>query len=600
MLWDCAKLHRCLNNRTPFMQWMKQAVMSLPERWNDANCIDVGKEQISPRRVAGTVSTGCLTLLLLDLMSTRQTTKPTRYVAYTLLADIVSTACRSAAPHTGGIEVSLVTLQLRLVWHSTGTILGLQALFAEHVPFKRLWESHLGSEIKSRPEHPQCIDLLMALTLAKHKSDDWWNLIGRPLLIAVAQKVTELLEKTMWQDIAVGAKQLWPEPLKGDHNKGLRARTIDPHEYWTALTALKSGTDLGALKLHAMHKKILVRAMCFAHMQSTVDAFAGHNLHWSFAWDPGLHSTQDTLVLTGLCNSVRKIAYGPTINLRRVPEGEMKPIPEVLQHLEKGRNLQRQAALHELIGLDLCLLRGFGIRLTQFAPPETSLLRPLNPGERRIALDDAQHSHSGKGFGIMDAQGNFLGPELPQPQPEAQPESDAQPQPGAQPPSHAQHSIAWCTHWADQGSIGAAGINFLVFELGYRMLLFPDPNHRTWNDIKLDLKRSKAFFYRSLVLMTLVFNLNYSPFLKGSFYDKKRDFFEDWAKTATIEDPLFKKHAHGIATDRGLPFPQTEDDWMRLLNRVKGTKNCKQKGPLVKMMRRRQHTEKHMARCRAK
>ena len=117
------------------------------------------------------------------------------------------------------------------------------------------------------------------------------------------------------------------------------------------------------------------------------------------------------------------------------------------------------------------------------------------------------------------------------------------------------------------------------------MLLMLDPNHRAWNDIKGALKTSKGYFYRSLVLTTLVFNLNYSPFLKGTFYDKKKEFFEAWALTATVDDPLFKKHAEGIAEDHELPFPQSDAEWDHLLRLVKQTKNCHFKGPLVKMMR---------------
>ena len=49
-------------------------------------------------------------------------------------------------------------------------------------------------EINSNPEEPRCIDLLLVLTLtAKHTH--WWTMIGRPLLIAVAHKLTEHLEK---------------------------------------------------------------------------------------------------------------------------------------------------------------------------------------------------------------------------------------------------------------------------------------------------------------------------------------------------------------------------------------------------------------------
>ena len=116
--------------------------------------------------------------------------------------------------------------------------------------------------------------------------------------------------------------------------------------------------------------------------RSTVKAFAQSELgQRSFAWDPGLHSTQDTLVMTGYCNVAKKIAYAPPVVLRRIPEEEREPHPAVLGHLEKGRRLVRQHALDELIALDLSLQKGFGASLGHFAQPSTGLLRPLKAGE---------------------------------------------------------------------------------------------------------------------------------------------------------------------------------------------------------------------------
>ena len=596
MLWDCARVRVALNMKRTMCVFCKSNLSGLPQRWpEDAMCVDFKSERVTSRRLDATVTTGGLVALLLEQLQQVQTPKETRPAAYKLLTQLVTTACSSAATGDVGCTVIKVvlhsTLDLNIIVHSTERLGGLEALFATHTPLWCLWRNHVGQtvlgdetdiiRIKSSPDAPQCMDLILVLLMTSMIYAEWYNLVGRPLLIAIAQKITGLLEKRLWQGLLVGAKQSLPAPVKTGA-KGLRVRKIEPAKYRNALNDLKNGTKLADLELHPVHRNLLVRAMCFAHMESTTNAFALHSQQWSFAWDPGLHSTQDTLVLTGLCASINKIAYGPAINLRKVHEGCMKPHDDVLSHLEKGRNLVRQAALYELIGLDLSLHRGFGISLTQFAPPANSLLRPLTLGERRVVLDnaqqdahhDAQHSPLRKRFGIADAEGKLLGPELP---------LDAQNSP----------SLAWCTHWADQGSVGAAGINFLTYDQGYRMILFPDPNHRTWNDIKLALRRSKGFFYRTLVMMTLVFNLNYSPFLKGSFFDKKKEFFADWATTATIEDPLFRKHAQGIAKDHGLPPPQTEDDWNRLLAKVKDMKNCQNKGPLVKMMRRGQLTEKH-------
>ena len=544
-------------------------VHSCSERWPDAcTADDCTVNRVSQKKIDSRCSTNLLVLLLLERTMTKQTSHKVRAQAYKLLEELVAIACGRVTEQSGRLHVNLVNLQLELALQRDSEVLGLGQLFAEHEPVKELWETHVGSaifggtgdrvRINSNPAEPVCIDLLMVLSMtAKH--EQWWQAIGRPLLVTVAQKVASLLEATLWQDVVVGAEQRWPSPVKSGH-EGLRASGVEEHQFATALRDLKNGTKLGQLKLNSTNTSILVRAMCYAHMDSTIKAFAQSEPgQWSFAWDPGLHSTQDTLVVTGYCNVAKKIAYAPPVVLRRIPEEEREPHPSVVGHLERGRNLRRQSALDELVALDLSLQKGFGIGLHHFAPPSNDLMRPLKEGERRVPLQSS--SAQQPRFGVEDKDGTYLGAELPE-----------------QPP-------AWCTHWADQGSIGAAGINFLVYELGYMMLLMPDPNHRTWNDIKGALKRSKAFFYRTVVLTTLVFNLNYSPFLKGNFFDKKKEFYESWKSTITIEDPLFRKYAEGIAQDHGLAFPQTTEEWNELLHLTKNMKNCNNKGPLVKMMR---------------
>ena len=171
---------------------------------------------------------------------------------------------------------------------------------------------------------------------------------------------------------------------------------------------------------------------------------------WSLAFDPGLHSTQDTLVVVGYAADVHKVGYGPPIALKQVPLTLHDPQESVLEQLRKGKRLERRAALAQLIGLDLSLSNGFGISLSLFAPDEThELIRPLRPGETRRPCPDRS------GYEVVDEEtGSVLGLELPR----------------LPPPI--------CTMWADQGSIGCAGANFLINNLGYWLHMLPDPNHR--------------------------------------------------------------------------------------------------------------------------
>ena len=81
-------------------------------------------------------------------------------------------------------------------------------------------------------------------------------------------------------------------------------------------------------------------------------------------------------------------------------------------------------------------------------------------------------------------------------------------------------SKATASFWTDQGSVGMAGINFLLFHMGYFILYFADMSHRVWNDLKAAFKRGGT--WRCVTYLTLVFNLNYKPFGKGAWMGKKK------------------------------------------------------------------------------
>ena len=139
-------------------------------------------------------------------------------------------------------------------------------------------------------------------------------------------------------------------------------------------------------------------------------------------------------------------------------------------------------------------------------------------------------------------------------------------------------------HCIDQGSVGSSVMHYLMHSAGYFMVVLPDPKHRVWNDIKMAAQHSRQFYWRTIVQMTLVFNLNYGPFGKGSWYEEKKTFFEQWCAQASTDDPWFLKYQARIAQDVGATCTCAEDD-TALLRRVLSMQNFTNKGPLVKMMR---------------
>jgi len=303
---------------------------------------------------------------------------------------------------------------------------------------------------------------------------------------------------------------------------------------------------------------------CSMHMDMCGKDFGGQR-HWCIAWDPGMHSGTDMWVGAAYAVDCDRAAYAPPVLLRRPPL-YMLDQEVVMKHLERGKKIERLSSYVEMVAVDHAMHRGFGTSLHSAAPWEGCVVRPLHSGEFRVPLP------GNAGYAVataqaVDAQGRLdpsaLVPELP---------DDLHKQPTF-------------VHFIDQGSVGASSMNFLINSLGYFMLLLPDPNHRVWNDIKNAMQRSSRFWWETVVFFTLVFNVNYGPFGKGHHFDEKKQFFENWKCTATVDSEEFLRHKAGIAKDNGLPDPESVEDMENLLKLVREMRSFVTKGPLVKLMR---------------
>ena len=139
------------------------------------------------------------------------------------------------------------------------------------------------------------------------------------------------------------------------------------------------------------------------------------------------------------------------------------------------------------------------------------------------------------------------------------------------------------THWIDQGSVGSAALSFCINHLGYHMLALPDPNHRVWNAVKMATQKSKAFFWKTIAQLTLVFNLNYGPFGSSRWFSEKKRFFSsEWAAEVTEHDARFRLYAPAIAQDLGWPEPTTEADQRSILQRRAGNEELCAERPTSK------------------
>jgi hypothetical protein len=291
------------------------------------------------------------------------------------------------------------------------------------------------------------------------------------------------------------------------------------------------------------------------YVKEAISKFAGQ-MHWCVAFDPGLHGGKDYCVSAIYALDLNMGAYGVPQVLQCPPKSSICH-PDVIGHIQTGGKIERRSALTEIIALDHSLWQACRATLADAKPWHNCVLRPLHAHEVRISIPDT------KLHAVVNTQTQHCTPEL-----------DCR--------ACGTSTFALI---ADQGSIGTAGLHFLVNFLGYFLVLLPDPNHRIWNDIKTACQRATRFWWKTLVSLTLVFNLNYGPFGKGHWFDKKKAFFEDWKDKASVNDALFQKYAPRIAEDNDLPAPETPEQFHHLLELVKCMKSFVQKGPLVKMMR---------------
>ena len=118
-------------------------------------------------------------------------------------------------------------------------------------------------------------------------------------------------------------------------------------------------------------------------------------------------------------------------------------------------------------------------------------------------------------------------------------------------------------------------------------MLTHDTYHRDWNDIKNALRRfgNHSPFWRSVVHLTYIFNLPYSPWGQSDFHRLKLEFVKELVDESSWESAWFQNAMEGIVRDRGIPAPHGEDGQRALWATMLQAESCHRKGPQVKMMR---------------
>jgi len=512
----------------------------------------------------GLISPRALFALLFAQMVQKQSQWKTQ--AQALLDDVVQKACQGATTFEAGlIEVRLPAGQrLMLVVGAEGDLAGLPQLYDLAPTLRTMMACRV----------PTCSALLDILARAapNHLASQtslFWDGIGLQVCRAMLTKLADLFRLQVWRERAVRQA---PAPILGVGVRPMRKNQQAPATVLQEIFRrfMRNGTFEWRPDTSDLHiRQQIKRGVCKGYMTMTRARFAGCK-HLSFASDPGLHGREDTLGLVGFSPDVGLTAYGPTIVIRHVPLEECAG-QLVLDLLEAGHSVQRRSAHSELVALHKALQTGFSFDLDDTRCSEDFVLRPLEAYEERQPLADGGHE-------VVDTRTGETRPEFP---------ADADREP----------SRCTASVWADQGSIGAAGFNFLACSLGYFLCRFFDLNHRVWNDIKAAFKLTKAYHWRTIVYFTLVYNLNYNPFGKGSWFTKKRDTWEDWCKHVTVHDKRLRAYASRIAVEYNLRHhadplftplpesPETDAEFGQILAMVKRLRCMQVVGPSAKLFR---------------
>jgi hypothetical protein len=137
----------------------------------------------------------------------------------------------------------------------------------------------------------------------------------------------------------------------------------------------------------------------------------------------------------------------------------------------------------------------------------------------------------------------------------------------------------------DQGSAGWAAGQYLQHGHKLCVRVFGDPYHRIWNDVRGAARQSRGAAWRTMLEMTLVFNLNTGPFGSGAWAATKRQLQQRFLEQEGPGSPVFGQFASSIAKDRGEPDPVSDGDYARLWAAVGSLATFAKQGPLVKLMR---------------
>lgn len=385
-----------------------------------------------------------------------------------------------------------------------------------------------------------------------------WEVAGRSVLPNLIFFIGECLE--------VYAKALSQEPLQelpplktkqgfarksSDHiNKFMvldRVRKERLHRWRVA----KTHSNLISEHFQMMKKEAYLASVL--HDAATNKAFHGLK-QLAVHWDPSTYGGKETFVGMIYSADLDLASYLLVQPLRKLLVSDLD---DSLKSDGRKGKLKRIEGYVEVRGLSAALAN-LGISLSDFAVPPDVHWKPLGPNQLRVQIDGVWH--------IADEKEGTLKPQIP--------------------PQLKLGQLPLLVSVSDQGPNNMAALSFLQYsESAILVACFYDVYHRAWNDLKLAARRATAFPWRTMLEMTVVFNLPYGPFGSGTWYGLKQDCLTNFISEHSSMSSTFQSYLPLICREMGIQEPQTSIEQDEFFQRLELLSSFSTKGPLVKLMR---------------
>lgn len=445
-------------------------------------------------------------LVILLIALTKQHAPDIKAAALSLAVGILKTA---VATMTAAVSCAGIVYGRDKRYHeqtleidSTGIVKNLHTLMMQHPGCIWAWSQLMvkgfcNYKITSACTHPTLWDLIILLAWAKNSPGvkKVWSHFGQILWPKILFTIGCILDNCAVLRSQQPIEQL--PLLKSKKGKTRHVHWINKLVLLKKMRLVKKARKQAALShgdVVPVNAQIVLAEeflACSLYAKKIKEAYQDC-FHFCVHWDPSSYDVETFvgILFSTQCGPEGMASYLPIQNLRPVLKAEVDPEIQALSSINK---LTRISGYCEIRALSHAML-AVGMPLQKFVFPQALIWRPLLEHEMRVW----EHGE----FWITNSRTGEKIPQIP-----------------------SGWTIATqplLVSFSDQGGINRAGLDYMAFKLGLSLHVGFDPFHRSWNDIKDSLKKSKGDLYKCFLSFALLWNCNYGPAGSKEWFQKNK------------------------------------------------------------------------------